>query len=346
MTNGQQELLELIQSASENTEGLVRTDAVRRLKRMSIGQLDAIALAEFARKAEDPAWRTTAAQVLGFHRAAATFAALVDPLTAAAAGERDPEARRALVFSLQGSTGAARLIDHVSPDVAGEAVMGLPESPEGWGFALDAYFSGLEPEIEVRLLEVLHRPEGAADWILSYLMTAEFPESKGDPTDRAFRLLTRVDQGAFVRALLTADDEVTRTAKAIWPGLARRERRRVVTELFTEAVAQAGVTDSFAQAVADTVSSTRDFWNDRIRTMRLLLSSLTSCDAQQIVEATVEKMKVVGAAAQQRLSELLIQLGHAVSDSHKAVQTTLDAWPNAPRDIQTRLRRVPRVTRT
>ena len=121
MTNGQGVLLELIQNASENAEGLMRTDAVRKLKRLALGQLDAIALAEFARKSEDPAWRTTAAQVLGYHRGAARFSELVDPLTAAAAGERDPEARRALVFSLQGSTGAARLIDHVSSDVAAAA---------------------------------------------------------------------------------------------------------------------------------------------------------------------------------------------------------------------------------
>ena len=79
MTHGQEELLELIQNASENTEGLVRTDAVRRLKRLALRQMDAIALAEFARKAEDPAWRTTAAQVLGYHRAASSFSALVDP---------------------------------------------------------------------------------------------------------------------------------------------------------------------------------------------------------------------------------------------------------------------------
>jgi len=344
MISGQEELLELIQNASESAEGLVRTDAVRRLKRLSLGQVDAIALAEFARKAEDPAWRTTAAQVLGFHRAASRFNALVDPLTAAAVGERDPEARRALVFSLQGSTGAARLIDHVSSDVAGEALMGLPETGDGWEYAMDAYFSGLTPDIEVQLIEILHRPPEAAGWIFSYLMTADFPESMGDPTDRAFRLLTRVDQGDFVRALLADDDSVTRTSQAIWPGLARRERRRVVTELFTEAVAEAGVSTGFAEALAETVSSTRDFWDGGIRTVRLLLSALSSIDAERIIVAAVDRMKTVGSAAQQRLTELLIQLGHAVSGSQHFVRQVLDEWPDAPRDLQTRLRRTPRVT--
>ena len=345
MTRGQEELLELIQNASENTEGLVRTDAVRRLKRLALRQMDAIALAEFARKAEDPAWRTTAAQVLGYHRAASSFSALVDPLTAAAAGERDPEARRALVFSLQGSAGAARLIDHVSPEVASEALMGLPETREGWSYALDAYFSGLSPDIEVRLLEVLHRPDEAAGWILSYLMTADFPESMGDPSERAFCLMTRVDQGDFVRVLLTSDGEVTRTTRAIWPGIARRERRRVVAELFAESVAEVGVTQRFALALVETVSSTRHFWDGGTRAVRLLLSVLASSDTEPIVVATVEKMKTVGGAAQQRLTELLVQLGHAVLGSQKVVRERLDEWADAPRDIRTRLRRMPRVAR-
>lgn len=342
MTNGQGVLLELIQNASENAEGLMRTDAVRKLKRLALGQLDAIALAEFARKSEDPAWRTTAAQVLGYHRGAARFSELVDPLTAAAAGERDPEARRALVFSLQGSTGAARLIDHVSSDVAAEALMGLPETRMGWGYALDAYFSGLSPDIEVPLLEILHRPDEAAEWVLSYLMTADFPESRGDPTERAFRLLTRVDQGAFVRALLARDEGVTLTAKAIWPGIARRERRRVVIELFTESVAEAGVEEGFARALADIVSATGQFWDGGIRTVRLLFSTLASRDAERIIVATVGKMKTVETEAQQRLAELLIQLGHAVSGSQQVVRKVLDEWPDAPRDIQTCLRRMPR----
>ena len=93
------------------------------------------------------------------------------------------------------------------------------------------------------------------------------------------------------------------------------------------------------------MSSTRHFWDGGTRAVRLLLSVLASSDTEPIVVATVEKMKTVGGAAQQRLTELLVQLGHAVLGSQKVVRERLDEWADAPRDIRTRLRRMPRVAR-
>ena len=270
ISNGQTDLLELIQNASEMSEGLVRMDAVRRLKRCSLQRMDALALSEFARKAEDPAWRTTAAQVLGFHRVAKSYPDLVDGLVGAATVELDPEARKALVFSVRGTEGAARLIDHPEAEVGREASTGLPESESTWEQILDAYFSGLSSELESRVLRTIGRPEEAAAWVVSYLLRSSF-DTASDPTDRAALLFRTIDQGLAFNTLVDAQDGLERTHKQIWPGLARRARKRVLLELFTNAVCVSGLDLSLAKALADRVLASRDFLATEGRMLRSVL---------------------------------------------------------------------------
>ncbi|MBS13283.1 MAG: hypothetical protein CME19_16975 [Gemmatimonadetes bacterium] len=338
MTNGQTDLLELIQYASESSEGLVRMDAVRRLKRRSLQRLDALALSEFARKAEDPAWRTTAAQVLGFHRIACNYPDLVGPLKGAAAAEQDPEARRALVYAIRDTDGASDLLDHPLIDVAGEAIAGVPRSEVAWHRMLDAYFSGLSPNLEHRILRLVRGPDESADWVVKYLLMSSFEQATDDPTEKAGLLLQHIDQGRALSALLAADDRLNRTHQEIWPGLARRERKRVLLELFTRGVAEAGLETNLAEVLVDRVRQDPDYVGKHGRNLRALLKALSPRDGEQLTLVAAHAFDEAESKARIRLADLMMMVAKELPNTTETVGKILADWKEAPPELLLKLR--------
>ncbi len=332
ISNGQTDLLELIQNASEMSEGLVRMDAVRRLKRCALQRLDAIALSEFARKAEDPGWRTTAAQVLGFHRVAKNYPDLVDALVSAATVEPDPEAQKALVYAVRGTEGAARLIEHPRAEVAREATTGLLETEAAWQVILDAYFSGLSPEMEARTLRIVGQPEDSAAWVVSYLLHRNF-ESIIDPTERASLLFMAIDQGPAFSTLIDAEETLERTHEKIWPGLARRARKRVLLELFTTAVCDSGLDPCLAQTLAKRVMGDKDFLTTHGRALRSLLKTLSGRDSEQMMIVLAQEFDEVDRKGKRSIAELMMMVGKEVPDVMATIGEILSAWRDAPQQM-------------
>jgi hypothetical protein len=332
ISNEQTDLLELIQNASEMSEGLVRMDAVRRLKRCSLQRMDALALSEFARKAEDPGWRTTAAQVLGFHRVAKSYPDLVDGLVGAATVELDPEARKALVYAVRGTEGAARLIDHPQAEVAREATTGLPESEESWELILDALFSGLSPELESRVLRVIGRPDDSAAWVVGYLLNSAFTNGS-DPTDRAALLFRVIDQGQAFTTLMDAQDRLERTHEQIWPGLARRARKRVLLELFTTSVCETGLDPSLAKAMADRVLTCRDFLTTQGRTLRSVLKGLSGRDGEQLMLVIAHTFDEYDRKGKLQLAEFMMMVGKEIPEAMGTVCAIVLDWKDAPPEM-------------
>lgn len=338
ISNGQTDLLELIQSASEISEGLIRMDAVRRLKQRSLRRLDALALSEFARKAEDPAWRTTAAQVLGFHRVASSYPDLVGPLRAAATTEQDPEARRALVYAVRDTTGAAELVEHPLTDVAREAISGVPVTPEAWTILLDSYFGGLPPDLEHKVLRLIGSPATTAAWVIQYLLESAFDSAEGDPTERTAQLLGHVDQGEAFGALMNAEDAVERTHEAIWPGLARRERKRVLLELFGRAICDVGLRPEFAEALSAQVQAKANYLRTYGRTLRGLLRGLSDRDGEQLILVIAHAFDDAEGDSKCRLSELLMVVGKEVPATADTVGKILSDWRDAPPEMLLKIR--------
>jgi hypothetical protein len=337
ISNEQTDLLELIQRASEMSEGLVRMDAVRRLKRCSLQRMDALALFEFARKAEDPGWRTTAAQVLGFHRIATSYPDLVDGLVGAATVEQDLEARKALVYAVRGTEGAARLLDHPQPEVAREATSGLAESVETWKLILDALFSGLSPSLESRVLGVIGRPDEAAAWVVTYLLNSSFG-SDSDPTDRAGLLFRVIDQALAFNTLMDAQDKLERTHEQIWPSLARRARKRVLLDLFTTAVCETGLDPRLAQAVADRVLTGQDFLRAQGRTLRSLLKGLSGRDGEQLMLVVAHTFDESGRKDKLLLAELMMMVGKEIPDTMGTVSAIVSDWKDAPPEMMLKVK--------
>lgn len=338
IANGQNDLIELIQNASEMSEGLVRMDAVRRLKRRSLQRLDALALSEFARKAEDPAWRTTAAQVLGFHEVAVDFPDLVEPLAGAAVTERDPEVRRALVYAVRGTEGIAKLIDHPVADVAREAVSGIPESECAWHQILDAYFGGLSTDLETLVLRRVGRPEESARWVVNYMLHSSFETTTGDPSERAEILFHVIDQGLAFATLLDAQDKLERTHQRIWPGLARRERKRVLLELLTKSVCEAGLERNMAEVLAERVLGKEDFLTSHGRTLRSVFRGLSGRDGEQLMIVLAHTFDEVGRKQKGKLADLMLMVGKEIPDTAETVEEILADWKDCPSEMLLKIR--------
>ena len=338
ITNGQTDLLELIQGASETSEGLIRMDAVRRLKKRSLQRLDALALSEFARKAEDPAWRTTAAQVLGFHRVAVRYPDLVELLKGAAAIEQDPEARRALVYAVRDTEGAAELVDHPLPDVALEAVSGVPASEGAWRVILDGYFAGLAPDLEGRVLRLIGGPEASAQWVMNYLLGSSFEGASGDPTERAAVLIQNIDQGPAFSTLMDAEDGLVRTHQHIWPGLARRERKRVLLDLFSHAVCQVGLQPGLAETLSERAQYAHSYLRTHGRTLRALLSRLSERDGEQLILVVAHAFDEAAPEAKVRLAELMMMVGKELPNTSETIGKILSDWKDAPYEMLLKIR--------
>ncbi len=338
IANEQTDLLELIQNASEMSEGLIRMDAVRRLKKRSLQRLDALALSEFARKAEDPAWRTTAAQVLGYHAVAVHYPDLVEPLTGAATTEKDPEARRALVYAVRGTEGMARLIDHPLADVAREATSGIRESESDWHLVLDAYFGGLSPDIETRVLRLIGQPDEAACWVVSYLLQSAFQNAAGNPSERAAILFQVIDQGLAFATLIEAQDTLERTHLRIWPGLARRERKRVLLELFTQSVREVGLQPSLAEILVDRVLGSTGFLTTHGRTLRAVFRGLSSRDGDQLMIVMAHAFDQGNPKGKQGLADLMMMVGKEISGTVDTVGMILAEWKDAPPEMLVKIR--------
>jgi hypothetical protein len=338
ITNGQTDLLELIQGASEASEGLVRMDAVRRLKKHSLQRLDALALSEFARKAEDPAWRTTAAQVLGFHRVAVQYPDLVEPLKGAATIEQDPDARRALVYAVRDTDGAAELVEHPLPDVALEAVSGVPTSECAWRVVLDGFFAGLMPDLEARVLRLIGGSDESARWVMDYLLQSKFEGVAGDPTDRAAMLIQSIEQGPAFVTLMDAEDGLERTHQQIWPGLARRERKRVLLELFSHAVCEVGLRTSLAEALAEKAQSQKSYIRTHGRILRALLRGLSERDGEQLILVVAHVFDEATAEKKSRLAELMMMVGKELPNTAETVGKILSDWKDAPQEMLLKIR--------
>ncbi len=338
ITNGQTDLLELIQNASEISEGLVRMDAVRRLKQRPLQRMDALALSEFARKAEDPAWRTTAAQVLGFHRVAVSYPDLVDLLRGAATTELDPEARRALVYAVRDTEGAADLIEHPLIDVGLEAVFGLPASETSWSKMLDGYYAGLSATLEARVLRLIGEPAGAGGWVVGYLQESLFESVSGDPSERTQLLFQHLDQGEVFTALIDAQSKIERTHERIWPGLAKRERKRALLELFTGAVRAVGLRSSLAEAMASRTVAQVDFLAASGRTLRHLLRGLSARDGEQLVLVIAHAFDTAEESGKRRLADLMLIVGRELPDSARTVGAVLSDWRDAPPEVFLKIR--------
>jgi hypothetical protein len=329
-----------VQAASAGQAAAVRLPAVTALKGAMLRRVDVLALLEAGRNGQDPAWRATAAQVLGFHRSAVTFREIVPELQAMAVREKDPAARRAMVFALRDCEGAAALLSCGDEATAAEAVCALPPTRASWEAMLKVYYSGSGVTVELSedalirassLLEtaILARVGQAPDapaWTVAFLLAASFPEEAGDPSERTARLFAELDDAALLNALLAAPSAVDRTHAGIWPGLARRERRLALIEILVEGMAERGMSTALAVGLVRRIAEDEAFWEGQTRIGRMLLRAARADSARAMLAAAGVAFPKADRMGRRRLVDAMLELGRAVPDAAQEVERLLSTW--------------------
>lgn len=312
----------LIQQASELTPGEVRLWAIRALKEMRIGQADAHDLCQFLSREQHPAVRTMAAQVLGYHDAAGRYAEVKAEVMRRAAGERDPLALKAMVFALRHTEGTLGYLTHDRADVALEAALGLVRDERGLQALLKALFGAVMPETSGAMCRLLSDWEGATGNVVAFLMTSE----KTPVADRVSGVFAALPRVALLGALTDVSGEIERTYKTIWPGIWRRERQRILLDMFVQVVRENGAGEDLIGALVGRIGDAEVFYDRYIRFIRALLHALNEPDARAFVAGCEALGKKARREALGRLSEVLIELLRAVPSLAGEIQRVLGQW--------------------
>ena len=321
-----EEIETLVQQASETTCGAERMAAVSALKRLRLRQHTAHVLCDCAQTAAHPAWRAAAAQALGYHRAAATYPELQAALAARAHEERDPGVVTAVAFCLRDTEAAVGFLGDGRDGVAAEAAVGAPFSEAGWVAILTRVFEGLHEGVEDVVLRRMAAEEDAAERAVSFLMTAEFPESLLHPEVCVHKLFRALPQAEIFSALIDAEEEIQRTYREIWSGIWRRERKRTLMEIFVARVQEGGASEALIDAVLTRIAEDAAFCDRYFRFVRQLFGALDEDGAGLVTARAGQLAQTCDREGMDRLAEALVALGRAKPSVLPEVQRILAGW--------------------
>ena len=321
-----EEIEALVRQASETTGGPERMVAVSALKQLRLRQHTAHVLCDCVQTAAHPAWRAAAAQALGYHRAAVTYPELQEALADRAQEERDPGVVTAVAYSLRNTEAAVGFLGDERDGVAAEAAVGTPFSETGWMAVLTRIFEGLHEGVEDVLQRRMGAEEDAAERVVSFLMTAEFPESLPYPELCVHKLFRALPQAEVFAALIDAEEEIQRTYREIWSGIWRRERKRTLMEIFVARVQEGGASEALIDAVLTRICGDAAFCDRYFRFVRQLFGALDEDGAGLVAARAGQLAQACDREGVDRLAEALVALGRAVPSVLPEVQRMLAGW--------------------
>ena len=327
-------LEEAVRSASEAGGAAERLAAVAALKAMPLRQQTAHALCEIVRTGGHPAWRATAARVLGYHRAPAAFPELQGELIPCIRAERDTGVVRAIAFGLRDTEGVISLLDCSHAGAVAEAILGTPLSEIGWKGLLGLLLKGVGGETEGLILRRLAEAKDAPERAVRFLLTADFSESDGDPTPLISRLFGALPQAGLVEALACAEDEIRRTYREIWPGIQRRGRKRELMEIFEDRVREDGASEELIDFLVEKIATDEGFYGRYLRFVRSLLRTLDARGAEAVVERAEQVASRADRRGISRLAEALALLARSVPAVLPGVQGVLARWESILPGVQ------------
>jgi len=323
--------LELVRNASEAGPAVLRMQAVSELKRLPMRQRTAHVLCDYVKHAEHPAWRATAAQVLGFHGAVETFFEIAEVLKTCASEERDPIVVKAITFALKDTEITYSLLRHGYPGVATEAVLSVPASEKGLQSLVRLYLKGAAPSVEVCVLRRLGEDPGMVGAVISCLMAEEL-----DDDSRLLPLLRVFPQEVLFDCLICVDEEVTRTYDAIWSGIRRRERKRVLVGVLESRIEEEGVSSQLMDAILSCLLEEDENYEQVNRLMVSILGTLDMIRIRELVERAQLAWQNADQNQRSRLAELFVTLSKTTARVGPEVEEMLASWEAVLPGIQLR----------
>ena len=329
---------ELVRRASETSGGHERIAAVDALKSVRMRQATAHELCDMVQNASHPAWRATAAQVLGYHQAPVRFTELRRVLVARAGDERDPGAAASIAFALRGTEEACGLLDDTATAV--EAAVGVPLAEGPWGEVLKRLVSGLDATAEAVLLRRLGGAENACALTVGFLLTTEFPASQEDPAPIVRRIFASLPQPELFTAIIDSEEDIHRTHQEIWPGILRRERKRTLADIFVDCVKEAGPDGATVDALLTRIAADDNSFDRCSWIARMLFGSLDRAGAELVVSRTEALAREDDRESVRRLAEALVMLGRSLPEILPSLQRVLANWERVAPGIQLKALRV------
>ena len=309
----------MIARASVDSDTLDRMNAVKALKALDLRQISAHDCLQMVESGENPAWRATAAQVLGYHRAVDRFHELTDRLFRCVDQEPDLLVKKAIAFALAGTESSVDLLERPEQELVMESLQGIRLTKNAWNKMLLRFFAGVDAGIEDTMISRMLQVDGHVRRVISFLMEEAFPEAWGDPAPRVFRLFGSFKQSSLFLAIAGAQEDISRTYRDIWPGILRRERKRTVMEIFAERLEKDGVSEGLIQTLVSLISSDSEFYSDNRRFVFLILGKFGAMDMRQLMDVASGVSDDLTGDGASRLAELLA-MG---SQRHEQLRTPL-----------------------
>ena len=320
-------LISAVKTASESGEVQGRLASVEELKALSLRQRDTHTLADMVTSGANPAWRTTAAQVLGYHGCAGRFTEARQRLSEHVKKEPDLVVAKSIAFALAGTEGAWICLESRWPEVQAEAMAGIPLThSRDWSRALEWYFRGLPEEAEQVFLRRSEEDRDIVGHVVEFLLTAEFPETTEDPVARVAALFRVLDQGALFSALTRSGGQISRTYREIWPGLVRRERSEVLAEILEEDVRKRGALPSIVPAIIAGYLEAPDLRGGPAKLAHRLLACLDEPACRRLVAECRAVLPSADDQALRGLSDLLAALIRISPATASDAEAVLAEW--------------------
>lgn len=330
-------LSDLIRQASAaETDGHVRMEAVQALKSARLSKWDVQALCVALEREEHPAHRAAAAQVLGYHRTPETLPEVAGLLIELARRERDPGVLRAVAFALRGREEVCALLDHARPEVRDEAALGVPLSGVFLNTLLDHFFRCRDGVLKAKVAARL-RGVGTSTLseIVEFLLTADLPEGGGLAADVEV-LLEALPQEDLFQHVAAEDEEITRTHREIWSGIRRRERKRMLMDVYRKAILEEpsiGLLNVLLRRLRDEES----FHHRNVRFLRQVFGKVRPADGPALLGSFRRLGEQARGAALLRLAEVLSVVPRALPDRLAEADALLRSWAQVAPEIGLRM---------
>ena len=326
----------LSQASATEPDGHLRMEAAQALKTAQLSRWDVQALCAALEREEHPAHRAAAAQVLGYHRIPASMPEIAGLLLELTRRERDPGVVRAMAFALRGREEVCALLGHARPEVQEEAILGITPSGAPLKALLEFFFKSRDGAQKARISCRLRGGGSAAlRETIEFLLSADLPEGAGLAAD-VETLLENLSQEDLFPLLASEEEEITRTHREIWSGIRRRERKRLLMEVYRKLILEApsaGLLSLLLRRLRDE----EPFHHRNVRFLRQVFDKVRPAHGPALLTDFRKLGDQARGAALSRLAEMLAVVARSLPDRQAEIEALLRSWAQVAPEVGLRM---------
>jgi hypothetical protein len=171
--------------------------------------------------------------------------------------------------------------------------------------------------------------------IVEFLLTADLPEGGGLAADVEV-LLEALPQEALFHHVIPEEEEITRTHREIWSGIRRRERKRMLMDVYQKVILEApspGLLNLLLRRLRDEVA----FHPRHVRFLRQVFGRVRPADGPALVASFRRLGEQARGAALMRLAEILTVISKTLPDRRAEADALLRSWAQVAPEVGLRM---------